>query len=89
KMSSAAPRGHNWIRSQPAADEDSEDPVDQMISRTGCMASHHAVQECMAEHQDWRKCQDQVKAFRECMNQYQKHKLEELQRRQKQVPTDG
>ncbi|XP_043852162.1 cytochrome c oxidase assembly factor 4 homolog, mitochondrial isoform X2 [Dromiciops gliroides] len=88
-MSSAASRGHNWTRSQPAANEDSEDPVDQMISRTGCMASHHAVQECMAEHQDWRKCQPQVKAFRECMSQYQKHRLEELQRKQKQVPTDG
>ncbi|XP_056650971.1 uncharacterized protein LOC100013936 isoform X3 [Monodelphis domestica] len=89
KMSSAAPQGHNWTGPQPAAGEEGEDPVEQMISRTGCIAFHHAVMECMAEHHDWRKCQAQVKAFRDCVNQYQKNRLEELRRGQKPVPTDG
>ncbi|XP_069059931.1 cytochrome c oxidase assembly factor 4 homolog, mitochondrial [Pleurodeles waltl] len=79
-MSAPAPRGHN--RTKVAADND-EDPLDQMISRTGCADAHYAVQECMAEHQDWRKCQKQVEHFKGCMVTYQKQKTEELQRRRK------
>ncbi|KAL7846616.1 hypothetical protein SRHO_G00215960 [Serrasalmus rhombeus] len=52
--SSPSPSSHD--RSRP---EDEKDPVDQMISRTGCSALHYAIQDCMAEHQDWRKCQKQ------------------------------
>ncbi|XP_061102862.1 cytochrome c oxidase assembly factor 4 homolog, mitochondrial-like [Conger conger] len=58
--------------------EDEEDPVDQMISRTGCAELHYAVQECMAEHQDWRKCQPQVQAFKECMLTFQRARKEQL-----------
>uniref|UniRef100_A0ACB8FFJ7 Uncharacterized protein n=1 Tax=Sphaerodactylus townsendi TaxID=933632 RepID=A0ACB8FFJ7_9SAUR len=63
-MSSARPSGHNWSRNP--SPEEEEDPLDQMISRTGCAAFHYAVQECMAEHQDWRKCQPQVQSFKDC-----------------------
>nr|XP_056714565.1 cytochrome c oxidase assembly factor 4 homolog, mitochondrial [Euleptes europaea] len=77
-MSSTHPSGHNWSRN-PSAEEE-EDPLDQMISRTGCAAFHYAVQECMAEHQDWRKCQEQVQRFKECMSAYQKRRAEELQK---------
>ncbi|XP_014480706.1 PREDICTED: cytochrome c oxidase assembly factor 4 homolog, mitochondrial [Dinoponera quadriceps] len=47
-----------------------EDPVEQMLKKTGCMELHYQVQECIAEHQDWRKCQDQVKKFKECMAEH-------------------
>ena len=57
---------HNRSRS-----EDEDDPVDRMISRTGCGELHYAVQECMAEHQDWRKCQTQVQTFKDCMTSFQ------------------
>ncbi|XP_035391100.1 cytochrome c oxidase assembly factor 4 homolog, mitochondrial [Electrophorus electricus] len=62
-------------RSRP---EDENDPVDQMISRTGCAPLHYAVQECMAEHQDWRQCQPQVKDFKECMMSFQNAQREQL-----------
>lgn len=84
-MSSAKPSGHNWSRKSKAEEE--EDPLDQMISRTGCAALHYAVQECMAEHQDWRRCQEQVQSFKDCMKEHQKQRVEELQRRQKQHHT--
>nr|XP_061787199.1 cytochrome c oxidase assembly factor 4 homolog, mitochondrial-like [Nerophis lumbriciformis] len=62
--------------------EDGEDdPVDRMISRTGCAELHYAVQECMAERQDWRACQDHVRAFKACMLDYQQTRAEELRRR--------
>uniref|UniRef100_A0A8D2KT10 Cytochrome c oxidase assembly factor 4 homolog n=2 Tax=Varanus komodoensis TaxID=61221 RepID=A0A8D2KT10_VARKO len=80
-MSTASPPGHNWSRKS-KAEEEEEDPFDQMISRTGCAAFHYAVQECMAEHQDWRKCQAQVQSFKDCMQEYQKQRAEEVQRRQ-------
>ncbi|KAI3373195.1 hypothetical protein L3Q82_006511 [Scortum barcoo] len=51
----ASPSPHDRSRK----DEDEDDPVEQMISRTGCAEQHYAVQECMAEHQDWRACQNQ------------------------------
>ncbi|XP_067888870.1 cytochrome c oxidase assembly factor 4 homolog, mitochondrial [Heterodontus francisci] len=69
KMSAPASQGHNWSRKSEEKDE--EDPVDQMISRTGCASFHHAVQDCMAEHQDWRKCQQPVLDFKQCMAEYQ------------------
>ncbi|XP_015197881.1 cytochrome c oxidase assembly factor 4 homolog, mitochondrial isoform X2 [Lepisosteus oculatus] len=68
----ASPSPHNRSRS-----EDEDDPVDRMISKTGCAELHYAVQECMAEHQDWRKCQRQVQNFKECMLAFQKSKKEE------------
>ena len=64
---------HNRARS-----EDEEDPVDQMIARTGCAELHYVVQECMAEHQDWRKCQPQVQNFKECMLTFQRVRKEQL-----------
>ncbi|PBC33386.1 Peptidyl-tRNA hydrolase [Apis cerana cerana] len=41
-----------------------EDPVEEMLKKTGCMEFHYEVQECIAETQDWRKCQEQVKRFK-------------------------
>ncbi|XP_061207319.1 cytochrome c oxidase assembly factor 4 homolog, mitochondrial isoform X1 [Neopsephotus bourkii] len=74
-LKGAAPRcreamarpGHGRRRVSPEEEEDEEDPVDAMVSRTGCMAQHRALQHCMAEQQDWRHCQPQVRAFRDCM----------------------
>ncbi|XP_034033318.1 cytochrome c oxidase assembly factor 4 homolog, mitochondrial [Thalassophryne amazonica] len=60
--------------------EDEDDPVDQMISRTGCADLHYAVQECMAEHQDWRACQNQVQAFKNCMTSFQNARKEQLKK---------
>lgn len=37
-----------------------EDPVESMLKRTGCIELHYKVQECIAETGDWRKCQDVV-----------------------------
>lgn len=83
-MSTSVPQGHNWTR--PAKkDEEEEDPLDQLITRSGCAASHFAVQECMAQHQDWRQCQPQVQAFRDCMSAQQARRREELQRRKEQA----
>ncbi|XP_062870401.1 cytochrome c oxidase assembly factor 4 homolog, mitochondrial [Trichomycterus rosablanca] len=70
-----ASRPSQHARSKP---EEENDPVDKMISRTGCAALHYAVQECMAEQQDWRKCQTQVKVFKECMVQFQNASKEQL-----------
>ncbi|NXW58908.1 COA4 factor, partial [Eurystomus gularis] len=56
-------RNHPLLRAD--EDEEAEDPVDAMISRTGCMVRHRQLQECMAERQDWRHCQPQVRAFGE------------------------
>ncbi|NXY79961.1 COA4 factor, partial [Glareola pratincola] len=65
--------GHAWNRSRSLEeDEDEEDPVDAMISRTGCAAQHRELQECMAARQDWRHCQAQVRAFGECMARRQR-----------------
>ncbi|XP_064838540.1 cytochrome c oxidase assembly factor 4 homolog, mitochondrial [Oncorhynchus masou masou] len=73
----ASPSPHDRSR-RPSDDQDEEDPVDQMISRTGCGELHYAVQECMAEHQDWRKCQSQVQTFKDCMMTFQKARKEQL-----------
>ncbi|XP_028277725.1 cytochrome c oxidase assembly factor 4 homolog, mitochondrial [Parambassis ranga] len=70
-MTSASP--HDRSRK-----DDEDDPVEQMISRTGCTELHYAVQECMAEHQDWRVCQDQVRAFKACMMNYQNARKQQL-----------
>ncbi|XP_034461519.1 cytochrome c oxidase assembly factor 4 homolog, mitochondrial [Hippoglossus hippoglossus] len=58
--------------------DDEDDPVDRMISQTGCAELHYAVQECMAEHQDWRVCQSQVQTFKDCMMDFQKARKEQL-----------
>lgn len=63
-------------------DEEEDDPVDRMISRTGCAELHYAVQECMAEHQDWRACQSQVQTFKDCMMNFQNARKEQLRRQQ-------
>lgn len=83
-MSTSVPQGHNWTRPV-KKDDDEEDPLDQLITRSGCAASHFAVQECMAQHQDWRQCQPQVQAFRDCMSAQQARRREELQRRKEQA----
>lgn len=49
-----------------------EDPVDAMISKTGCLKLHHAVQMCIAEKKDWRLCQDEVNEFRKCIEKAKK-----------------
>ncbi|CAN9501143.1 unnamed protein product [Ophioblennius macclurei] len=67
-------------------EEDEDDPVERMISRTGCAELHYGVQECMAEHQDWRACQKQVQTFRDCMSSFQKARKQQLM---KQVPTSS
>lgn len=64
----ASPSPHDRSRK----DDDEDDPVERMISRTGCAELHYAVQECMAEHQDWRVCQSQVQTFKDCMMNFQK-----------------
>uniref|UniRef100_A0A673K4Y5 Cytochrome c oxidase assembly factor 4 homolog, mitochondrial-like n=2 Tax=Sinocyclocheilus rhinocerous TaxID=307959 RepID=A0A673K4Y5_9TELE len=73
RMTSTPSSPHNRSRS-----EDEDDPVDGMISRTGCAELHYALQDCMAEHQDWRKCQTEVQKFKECMNTYQNTRKEQL-----------
>ncbi|XP_017888228.1 cytochrome c oxidase assembly factor 4 homolog, mitochondrial-like [Ceratina calcarata] len=54
--------------------KDVEDPVEEMLKRTGCMDLHYQVQECIAETQDWRKCQEQVKKFKVCMEEHQRNR---------------
>ncbi|KAM7084419.1 cytochrome c oxidase assembly factor 4 homolog, mitochondrial isoform 1-T2 [Molossus nigricans] len=78
-------QGHTWARQVKKGEE--EDPLDQLISHSGCAASHYAVQECMAQHQDWRLCQPQVQAFRDCMSEQQARRREELQKRKEQDST--
>ena len=56
--------------------QDVEDPVEEMLKKTGCMELHYQVQECIAETQDWRKCQEQVKRFKVCMDEYKKKREE-------------
>lgn len=63
--------------------EEAEDPVDRMISRTGCGELHEALQDCMAEHQDWRVCQSHVGAFKKCMSDYHKVRQEHLGQRRR------
>ncbi|CAG9133016.1 unnamed protein product [Plutella xylostella] len=59
-------------REKPAEGE--EDPVENMLKKTGCIELHYKVQECIAMTQDWRKCQSAVNDFRECMDKHQKKK---------------
>ncbi|CAM4729606.1 unnamed protein product [Leuciscus chuanchicus] len=73
--SAPSPSPHNRSRSE---DENEDDPLDGMISRTGCAELHYALQDCMAEHQDWRKCQTEVQKFKECMTTYQNTRKEQL-----------
>ncbi|OXB53985.1 hypothetical protein ASZ78_010109 [Callipepla squamata] len=69
--------GHAWSRPK-SQEEEEEDPVDALVSRTGCAAQHWALQECMAEKRDWRHCQAQVQAFRQCMTRQQRPHPEEM-----------
>nr|XP_061801250.1 cytochrome c oxidase assembly factor 4 homolog, mitochondrial-like [Nerophis lumbriciformis] len=71
-------------------DEGAEDPVERMISRTGCADLHESLQDCMAQHQDWRACQNHVGAFKKCMSDYHKARQEQLSKARqtgKTVPT--
>ncbi|XP_018330256.1 cytochrome c oxidase assembly factor 4 homolog, mitochondrial isoform X2 [Agrilus planipennis] len=52
----------------------SNDPVEKMLERTGCIKLHYKVQECIAEMRDWRKCQGEVTEFKKCMEEYNKKK---------------
>lgn len=54
--------------------KDVQDPVEEMLKKTGCMDLHYQVQECIAETQDWRKCREQVKKFKVCMDEYQRNR---------------
>ncbi|XP_075392150.1 cytochrome c oxidase assembly factor 4 homolog, mitochondrial-like [Tenrec ecaudatus] len=83
-MSTSVPHGHTWARQVKKEDEE-EDPVDQLISRSGCAVSHYTVQEYMAQNQGWRQCQPQVQAFRDCMSEQQTRRREELQRKKEQA----
>ncbi|KAM8834595.1 cytochrome c oxidase assembly factor 4 homolog, mitochondrial [Synchiropus picturatus] len=65
-------------RSSRSSSEEQDDPLDRMISRTGCAQLHYALQECMAEQQDWRLCQSHVHAFKDCMSSFQKSRKEQL-----------
>ncbi|XP_051881684.1 cytochrome c oxidase assembly factor 4 homolog, mitochondrial [Pristis pectinata] len=65
---------HGGGRRRLAGEEEEEDPVDRMISQTGCTRFHHAVQDCMAEHQDWRRCQEAVREFKRCMEEHQRER---------------
>lgn len=67
---------HRRQRAAPAEDEDEEDPVEAMISKTGCLEKHYAVQFCMADNKDWRKCQEQVKDFQQCITEFNKKKYQ-------------
>ncbi|XP_031461972.1 cytochrome c oxidase assembly factor 4 homolog, mitochondrial [Phasianus colchicus] len=69
--------GHAWSRPK-SQEEEEEDPVEAMVTRTGCAEQHWALQECMAEQRDWRRCQAQVQAFRQCMARQQRPHPEEL-----------
>lgn len=57
--------------------KDEDDPVDEMIRKTGCLDKHYAIQFCMADHKDWRKCQVEVKDFQDCINLYNSSKKQE------------
>ena len=48
--------------------DESDDPLDALIKRSGCLDQHLATIDCMAEKQDWRKCQDELKLFKICMS---------------------
>jgi len=61
-----SPPAHN--RTVPAhSDADSDDPVESMLRKAGCLEQHYAIQACMSEHSDWRACQEAVEAFKQCM----------------------
>ncbi|XP_067841454.1 cytochrome c oxidase assembly factor 4 homolog, mitochondrial [Heptranchias perlo] len=84
-MSVPSSQGHNWSKRPKEKEDDDdddeeEDPVDQMISRTGCTSFHRAVQDCMAEHQDWRQCQRPVQDFKQCMAEYQRRQAGQIAR---------
>ena len=59
---------HNFKPITPVANDDEDDPVVEMIKKTGCLDQHNDIMECMFEYKDWRKCQDKVKLFRDCMS---------------------
>ncbi|XP_074529178.1 cytochrome c oxidase assembly factor 4 homolog, mitochondrial [Halichoeres trimaculatus] len=80
----ASPSPHDRSRKE----EDEDDPVEKMITRTGCAELHYAVQECMAEHQDWRACQSQVQTFKNCMMNFQNARREQL-RKQLQTSSES
>ncbi|XP_053966131.1 cytochrome c oxidase assembly factor 4 homolog, mitochondrial [Anastrepha ludens] len=59
-----------------AAIQETEDPVEQMLKKTGCIQLHYKVQECIAETGDWRRCQEVVKDFKQCMQKYTEQQMQ-------------
>lgn len=57
---------------------DTEDPVELMLKRTGCIELHYKVQECIAETGDWRRCQGAVQEFKTCMKVFTDAERERL-----------
>ncbi|XP_071616375.1 cytochrome c oxidase assembly factor 4 homolog, mitochondrial isoform X2 [Heliangelus exortis] len=68
--------GHarNHSRLEEAGAEDAEDPLDSIISQSGCREQHQELQLCMAERKDWRQCQNHLRAFGDCMAQQNRAK---------------
>ncbi|NXV74810.1 COA4 factor, partial [Atlantisia rogersi] len=60
------------LRKAEAEEAEEEDPVDAMISCTGCATQHQELQAFMAARQDWRQCQPQGRAFGQCMARWQR-----------------
>ncbi|CAM1316522.1 Uncharacterised protein g6759 [Pycnogonum litorale] len=61
---------HN--QQKPSVDEEEDDPVEKLLSKSGCAKLHYEVQECMFVNKDWRKCQKEVTAFRNCVENNRK-----------------
>lgn len=40
----SAPMGHDRSRPKPKEDDEEEDPVDKMLTKTGCKELHYLVQ---------------------------------------------
>jgi len=75
-MEKQSPKIEAHKRNQgPAGDSDKteEDPVERMLSETGCLEKHYAVQNCIADNADWRKCQKEVEDFRICIETHKKN----------------
>uniref|UniRef100_T1JGC2 CHCH domain-containing protein n=1 Tax=Strigamia maritima TaxID=126957 RepID=T1JGC2_STRMM len=70
----AAASGHEWKQPKTVNYEDVQDPVENMINKTGCLEKHNAVQMCMFEQRDWRKCKKEVTEFKLCIEEHQRKK---------------
>ncbi|CAD7011297.1 unnamed protein product [Ceratitis capitata] len=66
-----------------AAAQQTEDPVEFMLKKTGCIELHYKVQECIAETGDWRRCQEVVKEFKQCMQKYTDQQMKKYEQSKK------